>query len=159
MQKIRKIFTAVSEKTALPSNQAKKQPTNQPTSYQQHRSCSESLTPIQKFEWWQACLHAFDFILFSRSLFLFWKNMLFNKFLLAIIVVNFVIIVINFIKLWQSRAALLFVKLWWMLLPNGLSLFDRLWIILKSFWSQLKKLKLSAMLITSKLVSLFFQGM
>ena len=45
MQKIRKILRAVSEKTALPTNQ---QPTNQPTSYyQQHRSYTTSLTPNQ----------------------------------------------------------------------------------------------------------------
>ena len=41
MQKIRKIFSAVSEKTALPTNQ----PTNY---YQQHRSYKTSLTPVQK---------------------------------------------------------------------------------------------------------------
>ena len=41
MQKIRKILRAVSEKTALPTNQ----PTNY---YQQHRSYSTSLTPVQK---------------------------------------------------------------------------------------------------------------
>ena len=46
MQKIRKILRAVSEKTALPTNQ----PTNQPTNYYlEHRSYSTSLTPIQKF--------------------------------------------------------------------------------------------------------------
>ena len=45
MQKIRKILRAVSEKTALPTNE----PTNQPTNYQEHRSYSTSLTPIQKF--------------------------------------------------------------------------------------------------------------
>ena len=37
MQKIRKIFTAVSEKTALPTNY-----------YQQHQSYRTSLTPVQK---------------------------------------------------------------------------------------------------------------
>ena len=41
MQKIRKILRAVSEKTALPTNQA----TNY---YQQHRSYRTSLTPVQK---------------------------------------------------------------------------------------------------------------
>ena len=41
MQKIRKILTAVSEKTLLPTNQ----PTNY---YQQYRSCRTSLTPVQK---------------------------------------------------------------------------------------------------------------
>ena len=41
MQKIRKILRAVSEKTALPTNQ----PTNH---YQQHRSYRTSLPPIQK---------------------------------------------------------------------------------------------------------------
>ena len=40
MQKIKKIFTAVSEKTTLSTNQ----PTNY---YQQHRSCRTSLTPVQ----------------------------------------------------------------------------------------------------------------
>ena len=41
MQKIRKILTAVSEKTALP--------TNQPTKcYQQHRSYRTWLAPVQK---------------------------------------------------------------------------------------------------------------
>ena len=40
MQKIRKILRAVSEKTALP--------TNQPTNYQQHRSYRTSLTSVQK---------------------------------------------------------------------------------------------------------------
>ena len=40
MQKIRKIFRAVSEKTALPTNQ----PNNY---YQQHRSYRTSLTPVQ----------------------------------------------------------------------------------------------------------------
>ena len=45
MQKIRKILRAVSEKTALPTNQ----PTNQPTNYyQQHRSYMTSLTLVQK---------------------------------------------------------------------------------------------------------------
>ena len=41
MQKIRKMLRAVSEKTALPTNQ----PTNY---YQQHRSYKTSLTPVQK---------------------------------------------------------------------------------------------------------------
>ena len=41
MQKIRKILRAVSEKTALPTNQ----PTNY---YQQHQSYRTSLTPVQK---------------------------------------------------------------------------------------------------------------
>ena len=41
MQKIRKIFSAVSEKTALPTNQ----PTNY---YQQHRFYRTWLTPVQK---------------------------------------------------------------------------------------------------------------
>ena len=46
MQKIRKILRTISEKTALPTNQ---QPTNQPTNYyQQHRSYTTSLTPVQK---------------------------------------------------------------------------------------------------------------
>ena len=45
MQKIRKILRAVSEKTALPTNQ----PTNQPTNYyQQHRFYRTWLTPVQK---------------------------------------------------------------------------------------------------------------
>ena len=45
MQKIRKILRAVSEKTALPTNQ----PTNQPTNYyQQHQSYRTSLTPVQQ---------------------------------------------------------------------------------------------------------------
>ena len=42
MQKIRKILRAVSEKTALPTNQ----PTNY---YQQHRSYTTLLTPVQKY--------------------------------------------------------------------------------------------------------------
>ena len=47
MQKIRKILRAVSEKTALPTNQ----PTNQPTNYyQQHRSYRTSLMPVQKIK-------------------------------------------------------------------------------------------------------------
>ena len=41
MQKIRKILRAVSEKTALPTNQS----TNY---YQQHRFYRTSLTPVQK---------------------------------------------------------------------------------------------------------------
>ena len=41
MQKIRKILRAVSDKTALPTNQ----PTNY---YQQHQSYRTSLTPVQK---------------------------------------------------------------------------------------------------------------
>ena len=41
MQKIRKILEAVSEKTALPTNQ----PTNY---YQQHRFYGTWLTPVQK---------------------------------------------------------------------------------------------------------------
>ena len=45
MQKIRKILRAVSEKTALPTNQ----PTNQPTSYyQQHQFYRTWLTPVQQ---------------------------------------------------------------------------------------------------------------
>ena len=45
MQKIRKILRAISEKTALPTNQ----PTNQPINYyKQHRSYRSSLTPVQK---------------------------------------------------------------------------------------------------------------
>ena len=45
MQKTGKFFRAVSEKTALPTNQ----PTNQPTNcYEQHRSYRTSLTPVQK---------------------------------------------------------------------------------------------------------------
>ena len=45
MQKIRKILRAVSEKTALLTNQ----PTNQQTNhYQQHRPYRTSLTPVQK---------------------------------------------------------------------------------------------------------------
>ena len=46
MQKNRKIFWAVSEKTALPTNQ----PTNHPTNYyQQHRPYRTSLTPVQQW--------------------------------------------------------------------------------------------------------------
>ena len=45
MQKIRKILRAVSEKTALPTNQPFNQPTNY---YQQHGSYRTSLTPVQK---------------------------------------------------------------------------------------------------------------
>ena len=41
MQKIREILRAISEKTALPTNQ----PTNY---YQHHRSYMTSLTPVQK---------------------------------------------------------------------------------------------------------------
>ena len=43
MQKIRKILRAVSEKTALPTNQS----TNY---YQQHRSYRTSLMPVQKIK-------------------------------------------------------------------------------------------------------------
>ena len=49
MQKIRKILGAVSEKTALPTNQPTNQQSNQPTNYyQQHRPHRTSLTPVQK---------------------------------------------------------------------------------------------------------------
>ena len=48
MQKIRKILRAVSEKTALPTNQ----PTNY---YQQHQSYRTLLTPVQKKRLWQRC--------------------------------------------------------------------------------------------------------
>ena len=45
MQEIRKIQRAVSQKTALPTNQ----PTNPPTSYyQQHWFYTPCLTPVQK---------------------------------------------------------------------------------------------------------------
>ena len=46
MQKIRKIYRAVSEKTVLPTNQ----PTNQPTNYyQQHRSYMTWVMPVKQF--------------------------------------------------------------------------------------------------------------
>ena len=46
MQKIRKILRAVSERTALPTNE----PTNQPTNYQQHQFYRTWLTPVQQIQ-------------------------------------------------------------------------------------------------------------